>query len=223
MSTREICEFCNVSVKDKHTLKNHIIRNKTCLKLRGLTLDTKFICKGCENTFSSNINLIVHIESCKQYITLKIREECKEEYKEEYEKQINELQQQLKDKNKIIIEKENTILIIQKHNDKALSEIQKNADKALVDAHQQIETLQKMLENLASKAIDKPNYDNNLSNYTKIEEIESETKTNMINHDPIDPIEIKEYKLGTTNFIVPIRSDGILLYVKLVINYLDII
>jgi len=223
MSTREICEFCNVSVKDKHTLKNHIIRNKTCLKLRGLTLDTKFICKGCENIFSTNLNLMSHIDSCKKYNILEATKELqkkldnvesenevikreKEIFKNlnhkndilinEKQQQINEKQQQIKEYERQLKDKDNIILLHQK-----------NADKALLDAKHQIETLQKIIENIATKAVDKSNYDNNLSNYTKTEEIEIDSETSIINDDLI---EIKEYKLGTTNFIVPIRSDGMI-------------
>jgi len=177
--TREICEFCNISVKDKYTLKTHLVKNKTCLNLRGLSLDTKFICTGCNHVFPNNINLLVHIESCKKYIIIKIREECKEEYKEqlitqqqqfdkdiiEYKKQLNEkdsiitIQQQQFDKT--INNKQTEFERQLKDKDNIILLQQKNADKALVDAHQQIETLQKMLENLASKAIDKPTTTNN--------------------------------------------------------------
>jgi len=134
MSSRETCKFCNLSVKDKQTLKNHLTRNKACLKIRGLSLDTKYVCKGCDNAFSSNINLLVHIETCKKYIIIKVEEDCNEKY----EKQIKEYERQLKDKDNIIL----------LH--------QKNADKALLDAQHQIENLQKIIENIATKAVDKP-------------------------------------------------------------------
>ncbi len=35
--SREVCQFCNLSVKDKYTLKTHLLKNKRCLKNRGLT------------------------------------------------------------------------------------------------------------------------------------------------------------------------------------------
>jgi len=151
------CQFCDISVKDKYSLKNHLVRNKKCLKIRGLTLNTNFICKGCENTYSSNANLVIHIETCKEYIILKVREECKVEYdkqiqeknneidkllldtKSEYCTQINKLKEQLKEKNS---EHEN---------------LKKSSDKA-------IQTLQKMLENIAIKAVDKPTTTNTTIN-----------------------------------------------------------
>lgn len=134
MSNNEICQFCNLSVKDKYTLKTHILKSKSCLKKRGLSLETNYICKGCQHTSSNNTNLIMHIENCKEYIILKVRDECKEEY----EKQINKLKNEITD---ITSKFEN---------------IQKTHDKALADAHLQIDKLQKMLGDIASKAIDKP-------------------------------------------------------------------
>lgn len=118
-----VCEFCKSSVRDKYSLKTHLSKNKKCLKIRGLTLETKFVCKGCQHAFPNNINLVVHIESCKQYIIIKVREECKEEYNNE------------------IIKMQQEII---------------NKDKALSDATAQIDKLQKMLENIATKAVDKP-------------------------------------------------------------------
>jgi hypothetical protein len=116
-----VCEFCKSSVRDKYSLKTHLSKNKKCLKIRGLTLDTKFVCKGCQHAFPNNINLVVHIESCKQYIIIKVREECKDEYKNE------------------IIKMQQEII---------------NKDKALSDAQSQIDKLQKIIENIATKAID---------------------------------------------------------------------
>ena len=133
MNNNEICQFCNLSVKDKYTLKTHILKSKSCLKKRGLSLETKYICKGCQHISSNNTNLIMHTENCKEYIILKIKDECKEEY----EKQINKLKNEISE---LTIKFEN---------------IQKTQDKALVDACLQIDKLQKMICDIASKAVDK--------------------------------------------------------------------
>ena len=74
------CEYCNLICKTKYILKSHLNNNKKCLKLRGLELDTKFICNGCNSTFINNINLNTHMDSCKKYIILKITEELQEKY-----------------------------------------------------------------------------------------------------------------------------------------------
>ena len=57
-----ICEFCKTSCKN---LKFHLSRSKKCLKIRGLTLDTHYICNGCNTMFSIRANLDTHQESCK--------------------------------------------------------------------------------------------------------------------------------------------------------------
>ena len=159
----EICEFCKLSVKDKYSLKNHLIRNKKCLKLRGLSLETKYSCKGCGNSFISKADLVIHNDICKNYIIMKIREECKQEYTEE----INKLRKELSEKDKFISD----IQAIQKKSDKDLYDAQSQiktlqkicdtlsdikSDKVVLDAHAQIQTLQKMIENIAIKAVDKP-------------------------------------------------------------------
>ena len=162
----EICEFCNSSVKNKYNLKNHLIRNKKCLKLRGLSLITNFICKGCQHICTSNINLLAHIETCKEYIILKVREECSNEYKEEIEK--------IKNKEKVLLTIKNKLEKDQKNYNKNLDDIknkldisdkllietqtqlqtlQKFSDKTISDAHIQIQTLQKIIEN---GALDQP-------------------------------------------------------------------
>ena len=48
---REKCEFCNIDVKDKPSLKNHLNRNKKCLNLTDLRL-------GLE-TMKSNKKIVI--------------------------------------------------------------------------------------------------------------------------------------------------------------------
>jgi len=69
------CEFCSLALKSKYILKTHLTSNKACLKLRGLEMSTKFICDGCNMNLTSKMNLNVHIESCKKYSLLKVKEE----------------------------------------------------------------------------------------------------------------------------------------------------
>jgi len=78
-----------MSRKNKYVLNTHLTKSKKCLESRGLTLSKKFICKGCENLFSNNTNLTVHIESCKEYSIFMIR--C------EYEEKIVKLQKEMSD------------------------------------------------------------------------------------------------------------------------------
>ena len=55
------CDFCHSSFKSKYTLKNHIINNKSCLKKRGLKLET-------------NPNMLIYTNPTKGKITIEIKE-----------------------------------------------------------------------------------------------------------------------------------------------------
>ena len=187
MSNRETCQFCNLSVKDKYSLKNHLNRNKSCLKIRGLSLNTKFICKGCENAFLSNADLVAHFETCKQYIILKAKEECRQEYKEE----IDKLKQEIKAKEKALFD-------IQLQN----QSLQKISEKSLFDAHNQIQTLQKMLENIAIKAVD--------NMHETVIDIEVDENKDM--KEDFEDLSEQEYKLEPldigSNLYIENRDDG---------------
>lgn len=69
------CEYCKQTFKTKYILKSHTLNSKSCLKLRGLVLESKFSCIACEMKFSSNINLNVHLDTCKKYIIHKVRQD----------------------------------------------------------------------------------------------------------------------------------------------------
>ena len=117
------CEHCHVILRSKYILKSHLLNSKTCLKLRGLSIQTKFICSGCDVMFMNNANLNIHTEACKKYILLKVNNE----HKEEIEKLKEEIQNNL-------LKHKNELILITKEN-----------NKALADAHLQIDKLQKMI------------------------------------------------------------------------------
>ena len=158
------CQFCDISLKDKYSLKNHLVRNKKCLKIRGLTLNTNFICKGCKNTYSSNANLVIHIETCKEYIILKVREECKVEYDKQIQEKNNEIDKLLLDIKSEYCTQINKLKEQLKEKNNEFENLKKSSEKSLFDAHNQIQTLQKMLENIAIKAVDKPTTTNTTIN-----------------------------------------------------------
>jgi DNA repair exonuclease SbcCD ATPase subunit len=182
-SEREICKFCKSSVKDKYTLKSHLVKSKKCLQLRGLSLESKFICSGCNHVFPGKANLLTHLDTCKDYIILNIKQECKKEYtseitklQEENNRQITKLQEEnnrqitkLQEENNRQItklqEKTEEIVKLQQELSNAkdqntilqkICDNQTNSDKALSDAQSQIDKLQKIIENIATKAVDKP-------------------------------------------------------------------
>ena len=76
------CDFCKLNFKTKYNLKSHIINNKACLKLRGLKLESKHICNGCQLNFTNNTNLCNHLEICTKYIIMNILEESNNKIKE---------------------------------------------------------------------------------------------------------------------------------------------
>ena len=176
---REICEFCKTTVKDKYTLKSHLVKSKKCLQLRGVPLETKFVCNGCNNIFTSKANLSTHLDVCKDYIILNIREECKQEYTNEITKLKAENIQQiakLQDENKSQITKlqaestqqiiklqEKTEEIIKLQQDlsnakdqntilQKICDNQTNSDKALFDKEKQLQTLQAFSDKALSDA-----------------------------------------------------------------------
>lgn len=69
------CEFCSSKLKSDINLKLHLTNSKKCLKIRGLNLKTKFVCKGCKKNFMNNVNLAIHNDSCKEYSMLQKSEE----------------------------------------------------------------------------------------------------------------------------------------------------
>jgi len=114
MSQHE-CNICKTIFKSKYNLKSHFTTNKKCLKLRGLELTSNFVCKGCDAPFVNNKNMNIHLDSCKKYIILKV--------KEEYDIKI----QKLKDEKDLEIHK------IKCENIQALSDLTNKFEKEIVD------------------------------------------------------------------------------------------
>jgi archaellum component FlaC len=84
--SREICLHCNSSFKNKSTLQTHINTNKKCLKLRGISLQTEFICEGCKTMNVALKHLISHREICKDYQKFVLEKKFKDEF-EQYKKE----------------------------------------------------------------------------------------------------------------------------------------
>ena len=51
------CKFCNSQFKNPYTLKSHENGSKKCLTNRGLKLETKNQCIGCNLVFVNKYNL----------------------------------------------------------------------------------------------------------------------------------------------------------------------
>jgi hypothetical protein len=168
-----ICEFCNLVVKDKYILRNHLKINKKCLKIRGLSLETEFICIGCNSNFINNNSLLNHHQLCRNYIIKITKDECIENYEKENKKCKDKYEKKLKEQ-KDNYEKEIKELKNEKYkiniNHKAELELEKINGKMvelksyLSSLEKQNEKLHEMVREFTLKAIDKPTTSNTTYN-----------------------------------------------------------
>lgn len=120
------CVHCKLILKSKYILKTHLTNNKSCLKLRGLTMNSKFLCVGCNTTFMNKANLTSHFDSCKKYILMKV--------KEEHDIQINKIREEKNlEIQKIIDEKKLEIHKIKCESIQASSDLTDKFEKEIAD------------------------------------------------------------------------------------------
>jgi hypothetical protein len=169
----EQCEFCNVILASKYSLKTHLATNKGCLSKRNLQLESKFHCKGCDVYVKDNHKLLKHQSSCKPYQRLIITEETSEKYQQElkdlenkYQKEIKEMEHQYE--NKILLLENKLEHVNQSKTTKEI-DMKYNYEKIIKDLQSQNDKLLETLQKLASQAIDKPttNTTNNVTNNIK--------------------------------------------------------
>lgn len=156
------CQYCLFNFKNETTFKGHLISSKRCLKLRGVKIETKYVCAGCNNIFMNKVNLHVHEDSCKEYILIKTKEKYdaiieeissqNAEIKINYDKQLETQQQQLE--------------LQQRQHESKLIGIQTTFEKTIRDLQTQNDKLIDSLRQLASQAIDKPSTTTNVTNNT---------------------------------------------------------
>ena len=173
------CEYCKIAVKSKYILKTHLTSNKACLKLRGLSMESKFVCSGCNMMFMNNSNLNTHIETCKKYILSKINEQHEreiEQLKNNNEREIEQLKNKhLNDIRNIKLEckdefNQKTVFLNEKY--KALEvrydelkirydELSKQHEKTIDKLELKISQCDTFIQNLAREASNKPTTTNN--------------------------------------------------------------
>lgn len=81
-----ICEFCDKTLSNRHTLKTHQQTAKYCLKLQNKNISL-FKCQGCGKSFNHIHNLNRHTQKCKisnDFLELQNENEKMKEYKEKY-------------------------------------------------------------------------------------------------------------------------------------------
>jgi len=119
------CEHCKLVLKSKYNLKAHLSNNKACLKLRGLEMESKFICKDCNLSFINNVSLNTHLEICKKKELNKYNDDQHSLIKEQ-KKIIKEQELKLKEQE---IQHKKEILEMKIQLDKMFSTIEKLIDK----------------------------------------------------------------------------------------------
>jgi len=176
------CEFCKKEFKTKYTLKTHLVTNKLCLNLRGLSIDSKYKCNGCESLFTNNIHLNKHIEICKEYLIKEKEKEHEEKIKEQeqiYEEKLKEKEkkheEKLKEQQQIYEEK---LKEQQQIYEEKLKEQQQIYEEKLKEQHQinekqlkeqqQTEKILEKFEKLVERSIDKPTTITNNNNTKNI-------------------------------------------------------
>ena len=149
------CEYCKTIVKSKYNLKSHLLKNKTCLKSRGLQMESNFVCRGCKLSFTVNFNLSIHHETCRIYQNLLISEEYERKITELNDKHNREVyrilghNKDLEDKHKNEINR-----TVKDLEDKYKNEIN-TRDRTIRDLQFQLDKMFSTIEKLAAQAIDK--------------------------------------------------------------------
>lgn len=74
------CEFCHKIYSNEYVLKNHKLKTKICLLLRGAVIKTDLICSICKKTFSTKQNLMYHEKICEKKRKKPICDFCEKEF-----------------------------------------------------------------------------------------------------------------------------------------------
>lgn len=147
-----VCEFCQTIVKNKYTLKSHLLNNKSCLKKRGLSNDIKFKCNSCQTSFMSKINLENHFTICKKYIISTVEKL--------FEEKINNLKKEVENKSELIEfikkDKENSIVELKQKHENKLNDLKQSHEKLLCDLQLQNDKLLASIEKITKSAIERP-------------------------------------------------------------------
>jgi len=172
-------------MKSKYNLKNHLATNKKCLKLRGLEMDSNFICKGCNSSFANKTNMIIHTDICKKYIILKVKEEYEKKFetvKEEYEKKFETTKEEYEKKFETTKEEYEKKIKLQEttmndeHNEKMISKLEIK-----------ISQCDTFIQTLAREGSNKPTTTNNTINNTVKNQLSS-----TFTLDKLEPKKLEE-------------------------------
>ena len=143
------CQYCSSTFKNATTLKTHLITSKKCLRERGLPIESKFNCGGCNHVFMTKLNINVHQETCKDFIVLQAVDAYKKENNELIQKNehnmlyVKELHEKLEKSEKIISEQnrklsnnENSIVELERiifNHENTIKELQTTLEKIKIE------------------------------------------------------------------------------------------
>ena len=203
MQVEHICGFCSTRFKNQYNLKAHENGSKKCLFNRGLKLETKNQCIGCNIVFFTKHKLTLHEDVCRDFLQHQHAKEILEkdkifsDFKEEQEKRYIELVQEsdqkladLTHKNEqkladLTHKNEQKLVEFTQTNEKFLALLKEEHARQIADLKQQNDKLQENIQNLAREAINRPttssttnntvnNIRNNLSTQYTLDEIKAE-------------------------------------------------
>ena len=174
---REVCEHCKSTFKNKIVLKTHINTNKKCLSLRGLALNTGYICNGCKTMHINTTHLNNHQDVCKEYKLIIVETKYKKELQEQLQLQEIKFLEKFK-------QQEEEFKIKLNHKDhqyellkKSYENIQQQYNESKEDYKMRMNKLDVIIEKIATEAINKPNTTTNNNTITNIKNTLSSTYT----------------------------------------------
>ena len=185
MQVEHICGFCSTRFKNQYNLKAHENGSKKCLFNRGLKLETKNQCIGCNIVFFTKHKLALHEDVCRDFLQHQHAKEILEkdkifsDFKEEQEKRYIELVQEsdkkladLTDQNDqklvdlthkneqkladLTHKNEQKLVEFTQTNEKFLALLKEEHARQIADLKQQNDKLQENIQNLAREAINRP-------------------------------------------------------------------
>ena len=199
-----ICEYCNTEFISISSINNHRKNAKYCLMIQGKLEHKKdYSCNLCKKTLSSKRNLDNHMTKCK-IIEEQINFNCKYCKKILSSKQnlLNHLdicetkkEKELNEKNKKLEEKEKVIIQIMVEN--------KNYRDQIEQQKEQIKELQKTIERMGLKAIERPTTtnNNNTLNITSFMDFTNMDKIKNAIEDKLDINYVVDGQKGLAHFV----------------------
>jgi hypothetical protein len=150
--TELICDFCNKKFLNKYILQNHQNTAKYCLDIQNKNISKEFICEYCNKSFIRKDGLKDHLSSCKDKIKI------------ENTSNIIKLTKNYEKANKIILSQKEELQKIKQQikeyelykilYEESKIKINKLEDDVKILSLKAVESSNKILENITTKAIE---------------------------------------------------------------------